>query len=589
MSGAATATDRPVPAVLVRGAAAVLIPLLLLSGVAMVAADVAGSGALVLRDAGALARHGAPVAAMLGDLAAAVMLGGAVLAGWLLREDADRARALTLVAVAGGVATLARGIGLLLSYSIATGQRVGSERFGSDLGVFVRTDLGIWLLTGVLVGALTTTLAVTGTGRGTGRLVTVAAGVLAFCAAMTGHAAGDTSHEVATSTMLVHLLAVGIWVGGLAVLQLLPARSRDDARVLAGYSHLALVCWVALGLSGVWALVVRMTSPAELLTSAYVQLGLAKAALLLGLGVLGWMQRRQLAASLAGGGDAAAARATYRRLALLELALMGLAVALAAAMSSSPPPSDEAAPPGGTAGILTGYELPAAPTAVAVLAAWRPSPFSLALVCVIALWWWRAGAPARGRGETLRLAAGAAVLILATNGPPAVYGKVLVSAHLLQHLLLLAPAGVLLGSAGTVPPRWRRFLASRAWLAPLLAAVPVAALVGIYATGLLRLALDAHAAHLALQMLALGGGVAIAVVLRCAPRPRLALLTPLVVLAAAGVVLLLGDTLLAASWFGATGRPWWPDALADQHRGGIVVLAWAVLGAAIGLPLARRR
>lgn len=90
-------------------------------------------------------------------------------------------------------------------------------------------------------------------------------------------------------------------------------------------------------------------------------------------------------------------------------------------------------------------------------------------------------------------------------------------------------------------------------------------------------------------MLALGGGVAIAVILRCAPRPRLALLTPLVVLAAAGVVLLLGDTLLAASWFGATGRPWWPDALADQHRGGIVVLAWAVLGAAIGLPLARRR
>src|SRR5699024_1555999 len=193
--------------------------------------------------AGPIARRGAPVAAVLADLAGALTLGGAAVAGWLLREPADRARALLVVAIAAGATTLLRGAGLVLSYAVATGQPVGSPRFGSDLGV--------WLLSGVVLAAATTTIAVLGTSRGIARTVTALASLVAFAAAMTGHAAGDETHEVGTSTMLIHLLAVGIWLGGLAVLQLLPARSRDDARVVRGYSHLALICWIALALSGV--------------------------------------------------------------------------------------------------------------------------------------------------------------------------------------------------------------------------------------------------------------------------------------------------------------------------------------------------
>src|SRR5699024_12678876 len=40
-----------------------------------------------------------------------------------------------------------------------------------------------------------------------------------------------------------------------------------------------------------------------------------------------------------------------------------------------------------------------------------------------------------------------------------------------------------------------------------------------------------------------------------------------------GIALLRTDALVAASWFGATGRTWWTDALADQHRAGAAVLA----------------
>lgn len=567
-----------------RALLALLPALAVLSLLAVLAADAAGGDNLVLLDAGPVARIGAPVAATLADLAAALTLGGAVVAGWLLREEADRTRALGIVAGAAAATTLARGASLTFSYAIATGQPVGSPRFGSDLGVFLATELGVWLLCGLLAAAATTTVAVLGTSVGLARAVAVLSSVVAFSAAMTGHAAGDETHEIATSTMLVHLLAVGIWLGGLAVLQVLTGRSRDDVRVLRGYSHLALICWIALALSGVLALVVRMNTPAEFLTSAYVQIGLGKAVVLLLLGLLGALQRRQLATGLGTDAEGRRALGTYRRLALLELALMGLAVALAAAMSSSPPPAEEGTPPAGTAGTLTGYPLPPAPDLVTVLGQWRPDPFGAALACVLLLLWWRPSAPPRPRGRSLQLLLGAAALVLLTSGPLNVYGKVLVSAHVLQHVLLLVPAGVLLGCAMTIPPRLRTLLEGRWPLAALLAAAGPLLLAACYISPpLLRAALDSHAAHLALQLLALAAGALIALAVRLAPAPRRAWVAavPLLLGAVGGIALRSTERLLAASWFGATGRTWRADALADQQFAGTLVLVVVVLVALV--------
>ena len=573
---------------------ALLPALAVLCLLAVLAADAAGGDNLVLLDAGPVARLGAPIAATLADLAGALTIGGAVVAGWLLRERTDRARALGIVAGAAAVTTLARGASLAFSYAIATGQPVGSDRFGSDLGVFVATELGVWLLVGLLAAAATTTVAVLGTSALLARTVAVLASVVAFTAAMTGHAAGDETHEIATSTMLVHLLAVGIWLGGLAVLQVLPGRGRDDVRVLRGYSHLALICWIALALSGVLALAVRMNTPAEILTSAYVQIGLGKAVLLLLLGLLGALQRRQLATGLGEGAEGRRALDTYRRLALLELALMGLAVALAAAMSSSPPPAEAGTPPAGTAGTLTGYPLPPAPDLLTAATQWRPDPFGMALACVLILIWWRSSAPARPRARTVMLVLGAVVLVLLTSGPLNVYSKVLLSAHVLQHVLLLLPAGVLLGCAATVPS-WLRIPLSGRWpLAALAAAAGPALLGAVYAIPpALRLALDSHAAHLALQMLALAAGALIALAARLAPAPRrvVVVAAPLLLGLAGGVALRVTDVLLAASWFGATGRTWRADALADQRDAGTLVLIVVALAALLlgGAALRARR
>lgn len=569
---------RPRPALLALLAGALVV----LSLVAVLAALAAGGDNLVLRDAGPVARIGAPVASTIAALAAALTLGGAGIAGWLPLSATDRARVLVVVAISAGVVTLGRGASLAFSYSLATGQAIGTDRFGSDLGVFLGTDLGLWLVAGLMIAAATTTVAVLGSSVGLARCVAVLAGLAAFCSAMTGHAAGNETHEVATSTMLAHWLAMGLWVGGLAALQLLRPGGRDDQRVLRGYSHLALICWIALALSGVWALAVRMNSPAEILTSAYVQLGVAKAVLLLLLGGLGALQRRQLAEGLAG--------EVYRRLAVLELALMGLAIALAAAMSSSPPPAETSTPPPGVAGVLTGYPLPPAPDLSTLVTAWRPDPFGMALGCVMLLIWWRPTAPPRPRGASLRLIGAVAVLVLVTSGALNVYAKVLISAHVVQHLALLLGVGALLGSAVPIPALVQRLVGEAWWRAALVALAGPALLVAAYVSPFLFTAQDSHSAHLALQMLALAAGVLAALAVRAAPSRNLLVLVLLLLAGvAAGATMLFGDALMAASWFGATGRTWWADALQDQHRAGAATLVLMALTAAITIPAVLRR
>nr|WP_283774654.1 CopD family protein [Brachybacterium equifaecis] len=589
---------------------------MLAAGLAVLAAQAAGAGNTVLLNAGAIARRGAPIASLLADLGGALTLGAAVLGGWILRRDADRVRALGLAAITAGIWTLAQLASLLLSYALATGQPVGDPRFGSDLHVYLGTELGLWLLAGTVLAAGTTTVAVLGSSRRLARILTVMATLTLFAKAMTGHASGASAHEAATSTMLVHLLAVGAWAGALGVLQLLPVGARgsvsaaadgpradhtaggtrggaahgvadrDDAAVVRGYSHLALISWIALAVSGVWALALRMNTPAEILTSPYVQLGVAKAVLLLVLGMIGWQQRRVLADAAAVSTGGGAGLGLYRRLALLELGLMTIAIALAAAMSSSPPPADATPVPGSIAELLTGYPMPPAPSFGAVLGSWRVDAFALAAAAALVLVWWRPASPRRERWASALLLAGVALALLVTCGPLAVYAKVLASAHLIEHVLLFAVAGPLIGAA-FAPPRILAGVCARSrWLLPVLSVVPVALLAAAYAyPPLLRAAMEGHVMHLVLMVGAAVLGAVQVWISAAARRDMavgpvtavLAVALPAAGLLACGIVLILGDTALLPSWFGATGRTWRADTLADQRDAGWVIAGLAVV------------
>jgi len=144
--------------------------------------------------------------------------------------------------------------------------------------------------------------------------------------AVTGHAGSDPDHQLAVLAVAIHAGAAALWVGGLGALLVLLARSRAllDA-ALPRFSRLAVVCMVAVGLTGVLSATLRVGSWNALVTTGYGWLVVAKFALLLLLAGLGGLTRRRLQAR----------RTPVLRWAGVEVALMAAALGLAAALTQT--------------------------------------------------------------------------------------------------------------------------------------------------------------------------------------------------------------------------------------------------------------
>src|SRR5918992_637135 len=79
----------------------------------------------------------------------------------------------------------------------------------------------------------------------------------------TGHSATGGAHDVASDSLVLHVFAASLWVGGLvAVLTLAAARGPDRLVALATavprFSRLALVCWLVVAPTGVVNALVRI-------------------------------------------------------------------------------------------------------------------------------------------------------------------------------------------------------------------------------------------------------------------------------------------------------------------------------------------
>ncbi|MDO5645172.1 MAG: CopD family protein [Dermabacter sp.] len=545
-----------------------------------------GDAAVLLSSVGPLTTLGLPVTAVLGSSLAALSLGGAILAGWLLPRDkgwADASRRRILVIVTGTSIgwTFAAIAQLLLSYSLSSGQAVSSPRFGSDIGVYMVSDLGVWMLWGAILAGATTAVALAGGGVRIARAAAVVAALGIVARAMTGHAAGSASHESATSSMFLHLVAVAAWVGPLVLLQVLPDDSAEPAtwrRTVRRFSSLALVAWVLLAASGTVALVSRVSTLDQVFTTAYGQLGLLKIVILVILGVFGAMQRSTISRT------SRRARQAFRRLALIEIGLMAAAIGLGAAMSSSPPPAENVPPPASPAGILTSYALPPPPVSAEALTQVRPDVFAIALAALALTWWY-----ARGRREgTGWLLAACLAYVLITSGPLGVYARVLFSAHLAEKIALLVAVGLPLSMLlpVAVVGRITAALARPTRWVPV-ALVPGAVLALCYfQPDVLRRILESHPANVGFALVCIALGVLWGVLWRGARLP--ALVAGLGIIGVAQV-LAHGTVVLAPSWFGAMGRTWWAHALSDQQAAG-----WALSGAialilVAGMIVARHR
>ena len=161
-----------------------------------------------------------------------------------------------------------------------------------------------------------------------GRIVLVIALLGMLTPGVTGHASSSASHEVAVTTVALHVAAASLWVGGLGALLVLLGRRRELlARALPRFSTLAGACLAVVTVSGVLTAQVRLGSWAALFFTGYGALVIAKAGALVLLGGLGLLTRRRMAAG----------RVPVLRWAGIEVTLMAVTLGLAAALSQTAP------------------------------------------------------------------------------------------------------------------------------------------------------------------------------------------------------------------------------------------------------------
>jgi putative copper resistance protein D len=193
---------------------------------------------------------------------------------------------------------------------------------------------------------------------------------------------------------------------------------------------------------------------------------------------------------------------------------------------------------------------------------------------------------------------GLALLIYVTCGAPAMYGRVLFSAHMVMHMLLTmgVPPLLVLGAPVTLalrvlPARGDGSRGAREWilgalnsrLLQFLAFPPVAAvlfagsLIAFYFSDLFKLALTTHVGHELMDVHFLLTGYLFAwVLIGIDPGPRrlgypLRLLLLFITMAFHAFFFLSvmgANTVLQAEFFGELGRNWGRGLLADQQYGG---------------------
>ncbi len=258
--------------------------------------------------------------------------------------------------VLGLVAIVAAAAAIAHQTAVVSGRNAAALEPASIVTVLVETHAGrIWL---ARLGLLVLVTAFVGLApRVTSKLDWLAVrgevvllGALALgLIAAAGHAAAvapGTAGAVASDAL--HLLAAGVWIGGLLPLAaLLFAASREggaDARPYAAlaarrFSRLALTCLVVLVASGVVNAAIHVGGVPALLGTTYGRLLVAKLALAVPIVALGWLNRRLWLPRLSG--DAVTVgRPAMRglgRFVAAEAALAAALLVLVSVMSVTPP------------------------------------------------------------------------------------------------------------------------------------------------------------------------------------------------------------------------------------------------------------
>jgi copper resistance protein D len=280
---------------------------------------------------------GATITRAAGDAAAVACVGLALVGTLLPLGHARPPRELPDVLRGVDRATVATAGAWLVLVLLGIGFRA-AEAYGRPVGDLGATELrtfaftlaagrGLLLTAGCAAAVLGCAVArVRDPDRVPQRVVLVAGLLGALTPAVTGHAGTSADHQLAVVTVALHVAAAALWVGGLGgVLVVAAPRPRLLEAVLPRFSTLAGGCLACVVVSGVLNAVLRVSTPAALISTGYGWLVLAKSACVVALAGLGYLARRRLAAR----------RLPVLRWAGIEVALMAVTLGLAAALTQT--------------------------------------------------------------------------------------------------------------------------------------------------------------------------------------------------------------------------------------------------------------
>ncbi|MEY3561450.1 MAG: hypothetical protein RL068_602 [Actinomycetota bacterium] len=580
----------------------------LIALIATLAALVFGGGAdpMQFSDPGPIVRWGAPLVKLVMNLSMAIAVGTLALSAFAANKSQQQ-RLQPVAAWAAALWLLAAAIYFVMTYLSASGVPLSyGADFSSGLWLFgTEIELGVllaWNLGFAFVLSLSTIMF--GHGRMTAVNALIAIAGL-YPLAESGHASSDVGHAIAVNSMLMHLVGISIWVGGLVALYAIyfddPAQRKN---LVTRYSTLALFAFVLVSISGLTAGVIRLYAVTDL-GSGYGVLLIAKAITLVALGLFGIWHRVRLISSID------SQKSGFASVVLVELGVMGVAMGLATALARTAPPINPATflPPT-PAQILTGDPLPPELTELSWITVWDLDVL-WATICMLGIALYLYGVRVlRRRGDswpvsrTISWVLGLITLFYVTNGAPNAYQEYLFSIHMVGHMILSMMVPVLLVPGAPVTllsraqaPRTDGSRGLREWVLwavhtpyawfishPLFAGLNFAlSLVMFYYTPLFRWATEQHLGHqwMIVHFL-ITGYLFVQSLIGIDPQPHkpqfpvklMLLIGTMAFHAFFGLGLMNEKSLLLADWFGSMGRTWGDDPLADQAVGG--AFAWGV-------------
>jgi putative copper resistance protein D len=407
------------------------------------------------------------------------------------------------------------------------------------------------------------------------------------------HSASGGSHLMAIGTLLVHVIAISMWVGGLLVIVI--STEFDKKIALERFSRLAFWAAISVVVSGVVNAWIRMNFVGSWQGNYAILLSM-KIILTLCLLAFAAKARKLLAGKI-------------NKLITLESVVMLITLLIGTLLSQSNPPTR----PGVVDPLesLVGLNFPGSPDLNSWIFEYQPDALTLALLIIALLLYLKGVRILRSRGDkwpigrTISFVIGILIVNYAVNGAIGVYSHFGFSYHMIEHMILgmIAPIALVLGAPITLAlrtlPTGRdseeegprniliHFLHSR--YAKFMTNPVVAlfifdgSLFALYFTGLFGTLMGSHLGHLFMNLhFLLAGALFFHVIVGVDPNPnRPPNVVRMVILFAAmsihaffSIALMSATTLMDGGYYTSIGNPLNLDLLENQYAGGAI--GWAM-------------